>query len=77
MFSVNDLPSPAPGDCTSIDILLTFDSGNVQFTVPVGIIDDDIYENYEVFSLYLELTNGLNVAVSPDEATIQIVDNGK
>ena len=73
-----NLPSPAPGDYTSIDTMLTFDSDNIQITVPVGIVDDDIHEDPdEFFLLHLELINGINVTVSPDEAMIQIVDNGK
>ena len=73
-----NLPSPAPGDYTPIDTMLTFDSGNIQITVPVGIVDDDIHEDPdEFFLLHLELINGINVTVSPDEAMIQIVDNGK
>ena len=58
-------------------MMLTFDSGNIQITVPVGIVDDNNPENPEEFLLYLELTNGINVTVSPDEAMIQILDNGK
>ena len=71
------LPSPAPGDYTSIDMMLTFDSGNIQITMQVEIVDDNDSEDPEEFSLHLELENGINVAVSPDEAMIQIVDNGK
>ena len=73
-----NLPSPAPGDYTSIDMMLTFDSDNIQITVPVGIVDDDIHEDPDdFFLLHLELINGINVTVSPDEAMIQILDNGK
>ena len=71
------IPSPAPGDYTSIDTTLTFDSGNIQITVPVGIVEDNNPENPGEFFLYLELENGINVTVSPDEAMIQILDNGK
>ena len=72
-----NLPSPAPGDYTSIDMMLTFDSGNIQITVPVGIVDDGIHENAEELSVHLSIANGVNVATSPEETTIQIVDNGK
>ena len=58
-------------------MVLTFDGGNLQFTVPVEIIEDNNPEDVEEFSLHLELVNGINVTVSPDEATIQILDNGK
>ena len=71
------LPSPAPGDYTSIDMMLTFDSDNIQITVQVEIVDDSDPEDPEDFSLHLELVNGINVTVSPDEAMIQILDNGK
>ena len=57
--------------------MLTFDSGNIQITVPVEIVDDNNPEDPEEFLLYLELENGINVTVSPDEAMIQILDNGK
>ena len=75
--NVIHLPSPAPGDYTSIDAMLTFDSGNIQITVPVEIAEDNNPENPEEVSLLLELANGINVTVSPDEAMIQILDNGK
>ena len=77
IFNINYLPSPAPGDYTSIDMVLTFDGGNIQITVPVEIVEDNNPEDTEEFSLHLELVNGINVTVSPDEATFQILDNGK
>ena len=71
------LPSPAPGDYTSIDMMLTFDGGNIQITVQVEIVDDNDPDDPEEFSLHLELENGINVTVHPDEATFQILDDGK
>ena len=58
-------------------MILTFDSGNLQFTVSVEIVEDNNPEDPEEFSLHLELVNGINVTVRPDEAMIQILDNGK
>ena len=77
MTVIHLIPSPAPGDYTSIDMMLPFDSGNIQITVPVEVVEDNNPENAEEFLLYLELENGINVTVSPDEAMIQILDNGK
>ena len=71
------LPSPAPGDYTSIDMMLTFDSGNIQITVPVEIVEDGIHENAEELSVHLSIAIGVNVTTSPEETTIQIVGNGK
>ena len=58
-------------------MILTFNSGNTQITVQVEIVDDNDPEDPEEFSLHLELADGINVTVRPDEATIQILDNGK
>ena len=58
-------------------MMLTFDSGNTQITVQVEIVQDNEPEDPEEFSLHLELADGINVTVRPDEATIQILDDGK
>lgn len=65
-----------PEDFSALDMLLTFNASMERIPVEILIVNDDIDENSEnVFSrLRLESLDA-SVDVTPDEATILILDD--
>ena len=56
---------------------LNFNSNVRRIVVRVPILQDEFSEGTEQFraSLSLVQSNGINVAVSPDQATVDIIDD--
>ena len=54
-----------------------FDSCDKESCINISIVDDDVIENTESFSVLLEETPGLDIRITldPVEAEIQIIDN--
>ena len=69
--------SAAGSDYTSTVMNLTFSSNVRRIVVRVPILQDSVIEGTEQFraSLSLVQSNGINVAVSPDQATVDITDD--
>ena len=67
---------PAPTDYTSISRELTFSATNTREDVAIPITDDNIDEAIEQFLGRLTMvTSGVSVILSPDQATVQIIDD--
>ena len=56
---------------------LSFNSSVRHIVVKVPILQDALFEGIEQFraSLSLVQSNGINVAVSPNQATVDIIDD--
>ena len=56
---------------------LTFSSNVRRIVVRVPILQDSVIEGTEQFRACLSLvqSNGINVAVSPNQATVDIIDD--
>ena len=50
---------------------MTFDTNNVQFAIPIDIVDDEIQELDENFFVFLTTSND-NVILDPGHTTVQI-----
>ena len=61
-------------DYSTVISEVTFQPGETRITVPVPIIDDDIFEDVEIFRAHLTTTDD-NVNISDSMATVSIVDN--
>ena len=64
----------APGDYADPDQQLTFSPGNMFVDVVIAIVNDQIREGAEVFSLLLS-TAEQRVNLNPDTTRITIGDN--
>ena len=71
------LTHTAGSDYTSTVMNLTFSSNVRRIVVRVPILQDSAIEGTEHFraSLSLVQSNGINVDVSPDQATVDIIDD--
>ena len=57
-------------------IMLDFSSSVTRFEVQIPIVNDDIYEEVEQFFARLTVPiTGVDVLLSPDSASITIIDN--
>ena len=65
-------------DYGNISTILMFDSCDKKSCVNISIVDDDVIEDTESFSVLLAETPGLDVRITldPVEAEIEIIDNG-
>ena len=64
-------------DYGNISTILMFDSCDKKSCVNISIVDDDVIEDTESFSVLLTETPGLDVRITldPVEAEIEIIDN--
>ena len=64
-------------DYGNISTILMFDSCDKKSCVNISIVDDDVIEDTESFSVLLAETPGLDVRITldPVEAEIEIIDN--
>ena len=60
-----------------ISTILMFDSCDKKSCINISIVDDDVIENTESFSVLLAETPGLiiRIMLDPVEAEIEIIDN--
>ncbi len=66
----------APADYASLDTILRFSSTVTEHAIPVTIQDDDLDEINERFLGFLRnVTFNPSVSISPDQATINIIDD--
>nr|MBC8184547.1 T9SS type A sorting domain-containing protein [candidate division KSB1 bacterium] len=72
-YQTNDGTAIAPGDYTSTSGTLTFPSGTTSGVINVPIIDDEIDENSESFSL--NLSNPVNATLADNKGNGTINDN--
>lgn len=74
-YNTKDGTAEADHDYVPVEGTLTFEPGEVKKTIQLSVIDDDVFEQDEFF--FLELTNASQPAmlVSPDVATIMILDD--
>lgn len=63
----------APGDYNGTAVNVTFPVGTTLIPVPIPIVDDDLHEGLESFSLSL-FTSDPNIGLGPDSA-VEINDN--
>ena len=61
-------------DYSTVISEVTFQPGETRITVPVPIIDDDIFEDVEIFRAHLTTTDD-NVNIGDSMATVSIADN--
>lgn len=65
-----------PADFSALDVLLTFNASTERIPVQILIVNDDIDENSENLLSRLRLESvDASVSVTPDEATILILDD--
>ena len=72
------LPITATVDYENLAIILNFNESSTTLEVPVTIIDDDVLENDEEFTVLLELMNAEydgRVTLQPNVSTVTILDN--
>ena len=64
-------------DYEEVDIILMFRSCETSACINVGIVDDNITELTERFSVKLNRTDGLDerIILDPVEAEVEIIDN--
>ena len=60
------------GDFTTLSIVLTFDPATSRLCKNITITDDNVPENDETFTVIL---TDSGITLSPDTATVTIVDN--
>ena len=67
----------AGSDYNSTTRILTFNSNHTRIPVQVPIVQDQFTELTEQFRASLSLVNdnGINVNVTPDQATVNIIDD--
>ena len=53
---------------------LTFDMDNLEFSIPIDILDDQVHELNEDFFGRLSTTDG-DVVLQPQETRVRIADN--
>ena len=74
-YATSDGTAMAPGDYTAARATLTFAPGETSKSVTVPIVDDDLDEPEETFTMVLGQPQGATLSLSMSEATGTIVDN--
>jgi PKD repeat protein len=72
-FTTNNGTAIAPGDYTHISNTITIPAGNITTTLSVTIIDDQLVEGLETFTV--ELSNAVNASISDGQGIGTIIDN--
>ena len=64
-------------DFSPTETTLTFDELNLNQTVRVPIVDDEINEDTETFFASLSLTSDVDINLNPAETSIFLLDNDR
>ena len=74
----NNYPIIATVDYENLTVILNFNKSSTTFEIPLTVIDDDVLENDEEFTVLLELVNTEydgRVMLQPNVSTVTILDN--